>query len=426
MTKVLHLTPHLGGGVGRALSGLIAHANASVAHSIACLEKPEKNQFIESIRRYGCEVTVSPSMERLEELVRDADILHLEWWNHPATIECLCRLPSLPVRLLIWSHVSGLYNPIIPPKLILSAHRFIFTSQCSFEAREVADLAPQLGERLGVVSSSGGFAGLPEPQGEAKGGLEVGYIGSLNFAKLHPRYVEFLAGVEIPGFKVKLIGDLTNRDELNLQCDAFGKHGMLDFRGYTTDIVSELASINVLAYLLNPEHYGTTENALLEAMAMGIVPVVLDNMAERRIVEDRVTGIIVRSPQEFTKAIEWLSKNPKERASLGIRAAKSVREKFTAERMEASLNLHYHAVMLQEKRRVAFTEIFGTNPAQWFLSCQSSPEIFESDGRISLVPAEMQSYGLFEKTKGTVFHFHNYFPNDMKLAQWAKGLETLQ
>ncbi len=424
--KVLHLTPHLGGGVGRALSGLITHASISVTHSIVCLEEPEKSQFIDIIRGCGCEVTVNPGIERLRELVSDTDILHLEWWNHPATIECLCRLSSLPVRLLVWSHVSGLYSPIIPEKLALAAHRFIFTSPCSFEASEISALMPQLGERFGVVSSSGGFEGLPEPCEEAPGELAVGYMGSLNFAKLHPRYVEFLADVDIPGFKVKLIGDLTNQEELSRQCDLLGKHGMLDFRGYTTDVTTELASINVFAYLLNPEHYGTTENALLEAMAMGIVPLVLDNPAELQIIEDHRTGLIVHSPSEFAEAIKWLSNNPIERALLGVHAAQSVRERFTAEKMETSLNLHYRAVMSQEKQKIDFSEVFGSNPEQWFLSCQGTPALFASDGQVNLIPGNLSSYGLFEKTKGSVFHFHRYFPYDLKLAQWAKNLELLQ
>ena len=136
----------------------------------------------------------------------------------------------------------------------------------------------------------------------------MGYFGSLNFAKLHPHYVDFLAAVDKPGLTVRLIGDLTNRDILERQSALIGREGMFEFRGYSTDIAAELKAINVLAYLLNPEHYGTTENALLEAMAVGIVPIVLDNPAERHIIEDNRTGLIVSTPSEFSKAVYWLAK----------------------------------------------------------------------------------------------------------------------
>ena len=131
------------------------------------------------------------------------------------------------------------------------SHRFLFTSPCSFESKEVIDLMPEHGDQLGVVSSSGGFAGLPESVGEINKDISVGYIGNLNFSKLHPCYVDYLAAVDIPGFRVKMIGDLTNQDILNQQCDSLSRTGMLDFRGYTTDIVSELSSINVTMFNRN-------------------------------------------------------------------------------------------------------------------------------------------------------------------------------
>ena len=427
---VLHLTAHLGGGVGKALCGLVARAaqsGAGMRHAIVCFERPEKDQFLNQARDAGCEVVVCPDSEKLAARVRNADVVQLEWWNHPATIQALCRLPAVPMRLIVWSHVSGLHNPVIPQGLMLAAHKTLFTSPCSFEAMEVAALLPQLEHRFGVVSSSGGFAGLPQAPAQAGGaGIAAGYIGSLNFAKLHPRYVDYLAAVTLPGFTVRMIGDIANRDVLMRQCERAGTPRLLEFRGYSTDVASELTAINVLAYLLNPEHYGTTENALLEAMATGIVPIVLDNPAERHIVEDRENGLIVRSPAEFAQAVEWLAAHPEERARLGAAAARSVRQRFTAEIMEAQLNGHYRSVMLSEKRSIGFEQIFGDDPADWFLSCQGYRSIFRGDGAIDPDIGEMARHGLLERSKGTVFHFQRYFPENPRLALWARRLEALR
>jgi glycosyltransferase involved in cell wall biosynthesis len=429
VVRVLHLTAHLGGGVGKALSGLVAQANESqsgVRHLIACLEEPEKSQFIDSILSSGGHVVVCPSQNRLETLIADSDIVQLEWWNHPATIKCLCSMPVRPIRLLAWSHVSGLHNPIIPQRLITASHRFLFTSPCSYQSRAVRNLAPQLADHLGVVSSSGGFSGLPQVHTEEDEGVSAGYIGSLNFAKLHPCYVDYLAAVEIPGFRVRMIGDLTNQNTLNQRCDYLGRVGMLDFRGYSTHVASELAAINVLAYLLNPEHYGTTENALLEAMAAGTVPIVLDNPCERQIVDDGVTGLVVHSPHEFAQAIRWLNNNPADRRRLASRAAQSVRERFSAEKMEVSLNAHYRHVLSMEKRKIVFSEIFGADPAEWFLSCQDDKSFFGDDGTVHSNGRASLPHALFEKTKGTAFHFSAYFPNNPKLKLWAKNLKSLE
>lgn len=425
MIKVVHLTAHLGGGVGKALSGLVLQAASSesdIQHTIVTLEEQEKPQFIELIKSCGGEVLICPSMERLHGLIEESDIVQLEWWNHPATIKTLCSQPLPPMRLLVWSHVSGVYNPIIPSGLIHVAQRFLFTSPCSYESKEVSALPPELRDRIGVVSSSGGFAGFPFPGNETIDRVEVGYIGSLNFAKLHPRYVDFLSAVKSPSFKVKLIGDTTNKEILEEQCMQAGRLGMLEFCGYTSDVASALSSLNVLAYLLNPEHYGTTENALIEAMAMGIVPIVLDNPAERFIVDDHNTGLIVSSPEEFAEAVSWLNENPDELRRLGRQAAESVRNRFTAENMEALLATHYRSILASDKKTIFFADIFGKNPDDWFLSCQCHPEFFSCRGNDGNALGEFSIYGLLERSKGTVYHFSNYFPENKRLSEWANAI----
>lgn len=429
MIKVLHITAHLGGGVGKALSGLVLQAASSGSdfkHTIVTLEEQEKPQFVELIKGNGGEVIICPTSERFCELIETSDIVQLEWWNHPLTIKSLCNQPLPPMRLLVWSHVSGLYNPIIPYRLIHAAQRFLFTSPCSYESKEVTALSPELKNRTGVVSSSGGFAGFPFPNDDSNDRMEAGYIGSLNFAKLHPRYVDFLSAVKTPRLKVRLIGDITNKEILEEQCRQAGRLGMLEFCGYTNNVVSELASINVLAYLLNPEHYGTTENALIEAMAMGIVPIVLNNPAERHIVEDNKTGLIVSSPKEFAEAVDWLSENPIERQKIGRQASQYVRERFSVEKMESALNSHYSALLSSGKVQISFTDVFGTDPADWFLSCQGYPDIFSRESSVNFDFDNFSVYGLYEKNKGTVFHFHKYFPENSKLTHWAEYLMRLK
>lgn len=412
--------------MGKALSGLAAQAvkeKKSVSHYFTCLEQPQKIQFVDKIRDAGCEVFIKPSKKELLNLVAGADILQLEWWNHPATIKCLCELTDIPLRLLAWSHVSGLHTPVIPQRLILESHRFLFTSQCSYEGDEVKEVISEVGGKLDVVSSSGGFEEFPYPEDIACRKFSAGYIGSFNFAKLHPRFVDFLAAVEIPWFQVRMIGDFTNREVLSKQCAILNREGMLDFRGYRTDIVAELTSINVLPYLLNPEHYGTTENALIEAMALGIVPVVLDNPTESHIIDNHSTGLIVHTQAEFAEAMRWLYENPAECAKLGKQAAQSVRQRFSAEKMESLLTQHYQAVLKEEKRKIDFQQVFGNDPAQWFLSCQKERGIFAEDGSVHLKPEKPASYGLFEMSKGTAFHFNKYFPQNIKLKSWAKNLD---
>ncbi|MDY0167589.1 MAG: glycosyltransferase [Thermoguttaceae bacterium] len=428
MLQVLHIAAHLGGGVGKALSGLVGQSNlfgSRVRHTIVVLEKPEKHQYCEQIRQSGGEVSVCPSAGELADLVEAADVVQLEWWNHPATLRCLCQQPLPAMRLLVWCHVSGLHTPIIPPRLPGVSQRFLFTSPCSYQGLDRLGLPDGIRERLGVVFSSGGFDGLPRPSQYETNPLAVGYIGSLNFAKLHPCYIDFLAAVRMPDFTVRLIGDALNLEALQQRCEKAGKPGLLEFRGYTTDIAGELQSINTLAYLLNPSHYGTTENGLLEAMAVGIVPIVLDNPAEKCIVEDGRTGLVVTSPAEFADAVELLHQNPRQRNRLGRQAAESVRTRFTANRMESSLKAHYHEILRLEKMAIEFDTVFGAEPADWFLASQEEPDWFLEERWSERHAIARRHYALFETTKGSVFHFRRYFPDDSRLARWAAQIDRL-
>jgi glycosyltransferase involved in cell wall biosynthesis len=422
--SVLHLTAHLGGGIGKALSGLVVNspAESGIDHSIVCLEKPEKTQFLEQLSNSGCPVTVAPDHSTLVKLIEASDIVQLEWWGHPASIAALCSASLPAMRLMVWCHVSGIHTPIIPARLIESSHRCIFTSPCSYQAAEVELLMPTTKSKMDVIHSAGGFDGFEMPERRWDDPIVAGYLGSLNFAKLHPRYVEFLAAVDIPGFSVRMIGDIANREILEKQCRDVNKPDMLQFRGYTTDAASELAAINIFPYLLNPQHYGTTENALLEAMAMGVVPIVLDNPAERCLVTDKKTGLVVRNRQEFADAVSWLARNPEERLNIGNQAASTVRERFAAGKMTESFNNHYSAVSIADKMEISFDKIFGKTPAEWFLASQRNPQFFTNKYQKPI--DELILPGLLERSKGSVFHYHKYFPEDKRLSEWAKRIEN--
>ena len=60
--NILHITPHLGGGVGKALSTLCSRSDVGdINHSFLLLEKPEKSDFLDIVLREGCRVFITPS-----------------------------------------------------------------------------------------------------------------------------------------------------------------------------------------------------------------------------------------------------------------------------------------------------------------------------------------------------------------------------
>ena len=430
MINVLHITAHLGGGVGKVLARLAAESRRrkdGVHHTVACLEPMEKMQFADQLRAQGGELLVCPSRQNLDQRIREADIVQLEWWHHPVVARWMCSEPLPSMRLIVWSHVSGLHVPEIPPGFVTMPHRFLCTSPCSLEHPALRALKATLGERLGVVVSSGGFEDLPQSVHRVPGqSLRVGYVGTLNFAKLHPRLLDFVAAVRIPNFCLALVGDPTTGTTLLEEATSKGCRERLELRGYQLDIATELARYEVFAYLLNPLHYGTAENALLEAMAMGVVPIVLNNPAERCLVRHMNTGVIVTTPDEFADALDWLAHHPDERERLSKNAASVVRSEFSVGRMADGLHEHYRAVVSEMKRDFDFRSVFGSEPADWFRTCQGEEAWRFSDNGQSKCTVGRGPDCLYERTKSSVFHYQSVFPFDRRLTTWAQALNAEQ
>jgi glycosyltransferase involved in cell wall biosynthesis len=409
--QVLHIAPHLGGGVGKALISLVdGSSNCAVIHSFLLLEKPEKTRVVDQLTSRGCKIKIRPDENEARNLILQADIVQLEWWNHPATFQFLCTQDLPPMRLLVWCHQSGLFPPLIPRNLITLADRFIFTSPCSFEASYISLLPDESKEKLGVISSGVGLQ-KPLPRNDVDtSSLRASYLGTLSFSKLHPEFVQFLAAVSRPGFTVIMIGDEVNRQELQQQCEHHGLPRLLDFTGFISDIYQALASADIFVYLLNPAHYGTAENALLEAMSAGVVPVVLNNPCEMAIVEDGKTGLVVDSPETFARAIDWLSDHPDEWRRLSRNASRFALDTFTPEKMAKAMTSCYRQVYVKGKRNIWFKENLGSRPSEWFLACQR----FGSDP-VSDIEKKYGQYNRFDKTKGSIQHFLKYFPDDEEL-----------
>jgi hypothetical protein len=177
--------------------------------------------------------------------------------------------------------------------------------------------------------------------------------------------------------------------------------GRIRFMGQTADPQAALQASRIFFYPLQPEHYGTAENALIEAMSLGLVPVVLANPAECAIVEHGVTGLVARSVGECAGILDRLLDSPGEIARIGASAAKAAREKFTPERSAHAFIALWQSLLKEPKRAHDFASIAGQTPLDWYLAAQFRPgdEIALSDGSA-------------KQSKGTLAHFRSAFPDD--------------
>ncbi|MBF0180661.1 MAG: glycosyltransferase family 4 protein [Magnetococcales bacterium] len=414
--RLLHVVPHLGGGVGRVLSSVAAlrrRSGSPVEERFVCLEAPEKSRYVDILREAGVPVRIAPGARELEEEIRAADVVQAEWWNHPLTASWLAGVHGLDMRLVMWSHTSGMHYPAIPEALVAMPHAFLFTTPLSMRPEHA-----RFGNLVAVAHSSGGFDDFPPVSRAATSGpLRCGYLGTLNFAKLHPEILRFLSAVDLPGFVVDFHGDADSNPEWVRKSADPALGGRVRIHGFTDRPDLALRDMDLFVYLLSPLHYGTTENALLEAMACGVVPIVLDNPVERTIVRHGETGLIVADPDGFAQAVAWLHDHPEERLRMSRAGAGEVRRTFALEETERRLSDCYARVLPLPKRAFDFRPVIGTTPASWFLSCAGRYADCFGEGPCALLPPF-----LFEKSKSSVFHYLRYFAEDSELQRLAGNL----
>ena len=118
---------------------------------------------------------------------------------------------------------------------------------------------------------------------------------------MHPHFIQMSAAADIPAARFVVCG---GPNEVAVRQDAVfaGVADRFDFLGQVSDVASQLATFDAFGYPLAPYHYGTGEQALIEALAVGVPPVVLGNGAEQHVVLDGVTGIVAEDERAYTHA----------------------------------------------------------------------------------------------------------------------------
>lgn len=323
--RVLHLAVHLGGGIGRAHAALAAEMPPGVEQTFLLLQEPVDRWHVDEIQRRSTAQVLVGGHRAASHLARDADVVQVEWWGHPLLDECLGRLDLAGKRVVVWCHVSGLFPPHPPAWLVDRADRFMFTSPVSTVTwRFHQPLAPA--GKFSVVNSGFGFTPGRTTQQRATPG-RVAYLGTVDFKKMHPGAFDALDAVDL-GAPVHFWGRTSAEAAARAGAMRCPERAVL--MGHTEAPRAALELASVLLYPLRSDHYGTAENALVEAMSLGVVPVVLRNPAECAIVEDGRSGVVADTVEEAVRVARRLVLDNEMRASLSRGAAARAAEKSPA------------------------------------------------------------------------------------------------
>jgi glycosyltransferase involved in cell wall biosynthesis len=430
MPKVLHIMPHMGPGVGKALSALAiaaAQSQSAFRHAILLLEKPITFDYIELCQANGIEIRWNLERAATMDLIARTDIVQLEWWHHPLVLGFLEELSTIPIRLTVWSHISGCNYPLIPAAFVTFTDHFFFTTAYSYEnpfwlPKEKSAIQ----EATTVACGSGGFGNVSDVVPKPHKGFTIGYVGTLDFRKLHPEFIDFCARVDVPDTRFILVGMPENRADLTKQAMKKKLAAEMEFTGYTKDVKAQFERFDIFSYLLNPDHYGTTDNVLLEAMGAGMAIIVLNQCGEKHVIKHMQTGIVVNSMEEYGQAVRYLYDRPQKRKALGRNARRSALREFSPQVTMRKLHTQYDKILSKPKRRFRFREVFGKTPYQWFLSGLGKERVLfdsfldrQAVDKASMAAQINRSRDILRgPTKSSIPHFHSYFPFDAHLRLW--------
>jgi len=407
--NILHITAHMGGGIGKVLSAISIYDRLN-KHSILCLETTKTTKFISKCRIANVDVYQLSEFD--VKSFDNYDIIQIEWWHHPLMCEFLVNtLSNVFCRLVIWSHISGCNYPNIFYRFIKYADKFIFASNYSYEnktwnqgERSYISKATEV-----VVSSGNDFSNIQTSEicnrRNNRNGFNIGYIGHLGYDKLNSDFIKFCESAYInKNIRFFIGGDKNYGEELLRDIENSDIKDKIQVMGYIDDVNKTLSEFDVFLYPLQADHTGTAENALLEAMANGVVPIVLNQCSEKYTVKHMQTGLIVLDIYQCRQAIQWLYNNPLELKRISLQASEFVIKNFNITKTIDGLNNVYDNIKHLSKSIHDSSGVFGQTPFDWFTSCYCGDL-----NNISGIAAG--------QNKSSIHQYIRYFPTENKLKE---------
>ncbi len=366
MMKVLHITPHLGGGVGAVLLNWIIN-DKSKEHNIVTLDYANENA-LNVCKKNGIKILSECKNDRIIKLMSEFDIVLIHFWNHPLLYDFLIRNKLPKSRIAIWAHISGIKAPqVFNEKLTDLSDKFVFTTPIS-RNYFVGDI-----KKTACILSTSGVSRFQNVKKAPHEGCNACYIGTLDYAKMNKEYINVLSKTNVSDIFITGWGK-DESDFSKTEDKKFKYTGMVD------DISIVLKKSDIFAYLLNPNHYGTGEQVLQEAMSAGVVPVVLNNPCEQALVKHMQTGLIANNYEEYAQYINLLVQNSDLRKKLSKNAKKYAKENFSLTNMIKNWNSVFDELVKIPKTEKAwnYTKKTKTSYDIFIESLGKNSDIFEN------------------------------------------------
>lgn len=433
--RIAHIAPHIGGGVGAVLKDFINLSSALRVHNhLFCLDKCDTNFHDLAINGAKIESLAYQFNPSFPCLLNESDVILIHYWNHPLLAKFLATFNFPPCRLLFWCHNSGLQEPhIIPTYLARMARQIIFTNRCSIYAPNLQLSIQREPEKFNSVHSTqalDSFHKIGQSRTYQEPFTKLLYVGTVSKAKMHADSAKIFASLSLQGFKIYVVG---GPDHLSLQNETELLGGKIKAIGQTQSVLKFYRDADIFIYPMRHDHYGTGEQVLLEAMAAGLPAVAFNNSTESEIIEQRVTGEMVNSFDEFVNITQKICSDTKLYKQMSAKSMERASVEFDANIMTKRLIDHFLVSLDFEKAtpRLPFNnqsnpvsdlEVLALNS---FFDENVAFEIHRNNlegtkiafNKIRSLLCNLDNVPIWTaKTKSTPFHYLSYFTssNDLR------------
>lgn len=441
---VLHVIPDLTlGGAGRALFELHEQAveiGAAIQEKIVSLNAASP-EAIRQAKQVDITVLDCPDHATIIDEIKACDVVLVHFWNSPELQALLCsELPAM--RIVFWSHIFGAHPPhIISDELVAMANIVVSTTPSTQDLPAFRSLSLSAEEKeKRTIPGIGDFSRLKGYTFRPHEGINIGYVGTVDYVKMHPQFASMTTAVKTPDARFVVCGTGGAYHLLIQHVKNQGIEERFDFRGYVEDILSVLETLDIFGYPLCEDTYATSERSLQEAMYVGVPPVVFPYGGIPDLIADNDTGLVVRSEKEYVEAIEHLCENPDERKRIGENARNLIRRKHNEGQMATKMmNLFDELLSVPKRMRnrepliVAdavddystasrfdgaklFIRSIGDS-APWFaesMADNSQNSLHNADERIAASSPLLSSVA-----SGGILNYRKNFPDDGYLAFWS-------
>lgn len=323
--RVLHITTHLGGGLGSVVMDWVK--NAGEGHVIAALDYV--SGFAANFcKQHSIHLVQRCSPREVLFLIGKAEIVMVHWYDHLDLFH-LFAAPLPACRLIFWCHKN--YQISRAEKGY--PDRFYGTSP-------VQGLP-------GWIWSTRDMEPFLKVERKHHDRFTVGYVGTIDYKKIHPSFVGvWCSGVQavIPDARFLMVGspNISLNDALQFDCT-----------GHVDDVKPYLAEMDVLGYPLRYDHYGTCEQVLGEAMSAGVIPVVLDNPTEKYILDSQgICTYVASTPREYVSLIKHIRGLPgKVRGLISSYYRQRAKVLYNQKKMISQWEEIFEDIMCQPKRQ---------------------------------------------------------------------------